>query len=264
MASNFTSYPPEVSDSSRPPRVSLLGYEIDNLSMDEALAHIEALISKGTGHSYFAVNVHKVVSLRAHPELREVALHSNLVLADGQPIVWASRLLGYRLKERVPGIDLMQRLVELAARRGYRVYFLGARPEVLRAMVEKYRMQYSALNIVGIADGYWKPEQEYAIAQTIKKSKPDILFVAMGSPRKEFFIRDHLFALDVPFVMGVGGSFDVVAGVTRRAPPWMRQSGMEWFWRVLQEPGRMWKRYFWDGLVFPYLVLRDLWAKHSG
>ncbi len=152
----------------------------------------------------------------------------------------------------------MECLVKLAVDKQYGIYLLGARPETLATMVGHYQEQYPSLKILGSRNGYWSPEEESGVVQAIRETRPQILFVGMSSPRKELFIDRNLQDLQVPFVMGVGGSFDVVAGVTSRAPIWMQRMGLEWFWRVLQEPGRMWRRYLLDGIQFSFIVIRAL------
>ena len=238
-------------------RFTLLDCPIDNLSLKEVLERIEGFIHRRTPHQHIAINVHKVVQAYRDPKLHKVVQQCHLSCPDGQPLIWLARLMGRPLKLRITGIDLMMQLLTLAANKHYRVYFLGARHAVVSAVVERCQGHYSGLQVAGYRDGYWKPDQEPEVVEAIRQARPDILFVALGSPQKEFFIHQHLDHLQVPFAMAVGGSFDVLAGRTKRAPVWMQRNGLEWFWRVLQEPRRMWWRYFRDGLVFTYLVLRE-------
>jgi N-acetylglucosaminyldiphosphoundecaprenol N-acetyl-beta-D-mannosaminyltransferase len=240
------------------PRVPLFGCQVDNISLDEAVKRVETFIDQGGTQRFFAVNVHKIVAFQRSPELRNIANQSDLVTADGQWIVWTSKWFRKPLKGRVNGTDLMECLVKLAVDRQYGIYLLGARPETLVTMIEYYQKEYPGLKVLGSRNGYWSPEEETSVVQAIRETRPHILFVGMSSPRKELFIDRNLQELQVPFVMGVGGSFDVVAGVTSRAPIWMQRTGLEWFWRVLQEPGRMWKRYLLDGIQFGFIVIREL------
>jgi len=152
----------------------------------------------------------------------------------------------------------MQNLIKIGAEKGYSIYFLGAREEIVRKVVEHYQGKFPNLKIAGFHYGFWKPEEEEELVKNIRQSGADILFIAMSSPKKELFIRKHLRKLNVPFVMGVGGSFDVVAGKVKRAPFWMEKAGLTWFWRFLQEPRRMWRRYFIEDLAFFSLVLQEL------
>lgn len=229
--------------------------------MDDAVNRVAEFIAQGGSRRYLAMNVHKVVSLRRFPALARMAAQSDLVTADGQPIIWASRWLGKPLKGRVTGIDLMEALVRLAAEKRYRVFFLGARPEVLSSLLLYYQQLFPGMAIVGSRDGYWDADQEPAVIQEICKAQPHILFVAMSSPRKEEFIDRLLQQCEIPFAMGVGGAFDVIAGLTKRAPDLIRRVGLEWLWRVLQEPRRMWKRYVADGIRFCVIVLQELVAR---
>jgi N-acetylglucosaminyldiphosphoundecaprenol N-acetyl-beta-D-mannosaminyltransferase len=238
-------------------RFTLLDCPIDNLSMKEVLERIEGFIHSRTPHQHIAINVHKFVQAYQDPKLHEVVQQCHLSCADGQPVIWLSQLMGRPLKLRITGIDLMMQLLTVAANKNYRVYFLGAHHAVVSAVVERCQDHYPRLQVAGYRDGYWKPDEEPEVVEAIRQARPDILFVALGSPQKEFFIHQHLHHLQVPFAMAVGGSFDILAGRTKRAPEWIQRNGLEWFWRVLQEPRRMWWRYCRDGLVFTYLVLRE-------
>jgi N-acetylglucosaminyldiphosphoundecaprenol N-acetyl-beta-D-mannosaminyltransferase len=180
---------------------------------------------------------------------------------DGQPIVWASRLVGRPLRDRVPGVDLMFALIARAAERGHRVYFLGARPDVVERVVARARREHPGLVVAGHRDGYWQPQDEAAVVDGIAESAPDILFVAIGSPAKERFLATWKEPIGAGFVMGVGGSFDVYAGVVRRAPPWVQRLGLEWVYRVFQEPRRLWRRYAGDAPAFAILVVREVAAR---
>jgi N-acetylglucosaminyldiphosphoundecaprenol N-acetyl-beta-D-mannosaminyltransferase len=241
-----------------PRRVSLLGCEIDASGMDDTVLRCEEIIdSDGRAH-HMSVNAAKIVALHRDEKLRAIIQGCELVNADGQSVVWASRLLGSPLPERVAGIDLMFRLLELAEHKGYRIYFLGARPDVLERALKRLRSLHPRLQVAGYHDGYFGDDQEKEICAEIRTSKPQILFVAMSSPRKEFWTGRHRAHLDVPLVVGVGGSLDVVAGVTRRAPPWMQRAGVEWLFRLLQEPRRLVRRYATTNVRFLVLVAREL------
>jgi N-acetylglucosaminyldiphosphoundecaprenol N-acetyl-beta-D-mannosaminyltransferase len=236
--------------------VSLFGLTIDQLTMDETVDRIDQLIAAGGVHQHVSINVSKVVQADHDPSLRAVLEACDVVNADGQPIIWAARLLGVPLRERVTGIDLMTRLIERAAERPYRVYLLGARREVVEAVAERIGREHPAAVVAGWRDGYWQTDEEAAVVAGIADARPDILFVAMGSPKKEQFLARWKATIGVPFVMGVGGSFDVYAGVISRAPNWMRRVGLEWLYRVYQEPRRMWRRYLGDAPRFAWIVLR--------
>ena len=202
------------------------------------------------------INVSKVVQADRDPELRAIIESCDLVSADGQPIVWASRLLGRPLRARVTGVDLMVRLIERASERGHRLYLLGAREPVVRAAAARIVREHPGTTVAGWHNGYWAADREEDLVREIAASRPDILFVAISSPRKEQFLAQWKDVIDAPFVMGVGGSFDVYAGFTRRAPRWMQRIGLEWLFRVAQEPRRMWRRYLSDAPRFARIVIR--------
>ncbi len=189
------------------------------------------------------MNAAKLVALRGDPRLRAIVEECEVVSADGQPVVWASKLLGDPLPERVNGTDLMHRLFAESERRGYGVFVLGAKQEVLDQAVANLRAAHPALRIAGARNGWFPDSESAAVAAEIAAAKPDILFVAISSPRKEIFLAEHGRTLGVPLIMGVGGSIDIVAGVTRRAPRWMRSAGLEWLFRLAQEPRRLGRRY---------------------
>jgi N-acetylglucosaminyldiphosphoundecaprenol N-acetyl-beta-D-mannosaminyltransferase len=239
-------------------RIRILGVPVDNLTMRETLDRIEGFIRAGKPHQHVVVNVNKLVQARRNPEMLRIIEGCDLINADGQPIVFASRLLGHPLSERIAGIDLMLALIRLAAEKGYRVFFLGARPEIVKSAVERMRCAYPALQVAGWRHGYWSAEEEASVVSQVQEAAADIVFVAISSPRKEQFLSKNLGRLGVSFAMGVGGSFDVLAGLTRRAPRWMQSAGLEWLWRLVQEPGRLWRRYLVDDIVFPWWVIREM------
>ncbi len=238
-------------------RVKFLDFFMDNISMEEALDYVDRFIASRKPHCIMAVNAAKIVRMRHDRKLAGVINSSDLIFADGQAVVAASRFLGYPLKERVAGIDLMQEIIKRAAAKKYRLYLLGAKQDIVEKVVDIYRRKFFDIDITGWHSGYFKSaDEERMVINQIKDLKPDILFVAMGTPKKEYWIADNLDDLDVPVCMGVGGSFDVVAGVVKRAPGWMQRAGLEWFFRLLNEPGRLWKRYLATNAAFIWLVLK--------
>jgi N-acetylglucosaminyldiphosphoundecaprenol N-acetyl-beta-D-mannosaminyltransferase len=238
-------------------RVVLLGTPIDNLSMTETLDFIAAAIQGGQHLHHTVVNAGKIVAMQRDPQLRESVINADLINADGQGVVWASKVLGKPLKERVAGIDLMEELVRLASRNRYKVFFLGAKEAIVKSVVDHYSKLYSPEIIAGYRNGYFKKEEEPAIARAIADSGANILFVAISSPTKENFLYQNREMLHpVNFIMGVGGSFDVVSGLVKRAPRWMQRAGLEWLYRVGQEPRRMFKRYMVGNARFIALVLK--------
>ncbi|HKT63195.1 MAG TPA: WecB/TagA/CpsF family glycosyltransferase [Burkholderia sp.] len=212
------------------------------MSMDDTVDWIGARVEKRQFTQHVVVNVAKIVNLQRDAELAASIRACDIVNVDGMGVVWGARLLGIPVPERVAGVDLFERLLALAETKGLPVYLLGATPEVVERVVEVAAARYPRLPIAGSHHGYfWDDEQ--AVVDDIRRSGARLLFVAITSPRKENFIHRWKAQLGVDFVMGVGGTFDVVAGKVRRAPLWMQRSGLEWAFRVIQEPGRMWKRY---------------------
>jgi N-acetylglucosaminyldiphosphoundecaprenol N-acetyl-beta-D-mannosaminyltransferase len=239
-------------------RARVLGCELDRIDLDDAVSLCERVIESGGFVQHMAVNVAKVVAMRGDERLRESVARSELVAADGQAVVWASRLLGDPLPCRVAGIDLMEALFTCAAEKGYRVYVLGGRPEVLERAVMRMRGTVPNLDPVGYRHGYYEDAEEAEVAAAIAAARPDMLFVAMSSPRKEYFLGRYGRSMGVPFVMGVGGAIDVYAGVRRRAPRVAQQLGLEWLFRLAQEPRRLMKRYVKTNAVFVMLLSREL------
>jgi N-acetylglucosaminyldiphosphoundecaprenol N-acetyl-beta-D-mannosaminyltransferase len=239
-------------------RVNLFGTEVCALNMDEVLSVCESCVCNKTPLLLGVVNVAKLVNCRKNTVLRESLGQADIILADGLPIVWLSKLIGDPLPERVAGIDIMYNLLEKACARNYSVYFLGAKPEVVKKAVEVIKASYPGLRLAGYRDGYFDEFEERGIAEQIKKSSADILFVAMSSPKKEIFLRKWRDYMNVSVCHGVGGSFDVVAGITKRAPFWMQKCGMEWFYRLIQEPRKMWRRYLTTNAVFIKMALEAI------
>ena len=244
-------------------RIEMMGCKIDNLSMEETLQIIEGFIASGRPHQHVVVNVDKLVKAQNDPALRKIINDCALINADGMPVVWASRLLGKPLKERVAGVDLCDALLRRAADKGWRVFLLGAKEEVVAKVRQIYSDRYPQLVFAGHRNGYWKPEQEQQVVDEITAARADLLFVAISSPKKEQFLGAYQAQMCIPFAMGVGGTFDVFAGKVKRAPVWMQKTGLEWFYRFLQEPRRMFRRYFIDDLAFLGLLLRETRQKRQ-
>ena len=240
-------------------RINFLDIPIDVLTMNETLYRVELAIKNQEHLHHTVVNAGKIVLMQNNKELRRSVIDADLINADGQSVVWAAQLLGKDIPERVSGIDLMEKLVSISHENKYKCYFLGATEEVVSKVVDIYRDQYSEDIIAGYRNGYFDKDQELQISKEIAASGANILFVAITSPKKEIFLNTYKEELqEVNFIMGVGGSFDVISGKVRRAPLWMQNSGLEWFFRVLQEPKRMWKRYLVGNTKFIFLVLKSL------
>lgn len=239
-------------------KIRILNTQIDNYSIEETLEKIVSFITKNQQIHHVVVNAGKIVAMQSDLQLRQSVNESDLINADGQAVVWASRILGKPLKERVAGIDLMVSLVKLAYEKQYKIFFFGAKEEVVKAVVDKYSNEYSSNIVAGYRNGYFKKSEEQDIAKQISDSGANILFVAISSPTKENFLYENKELLKrVNFIMGVGGSFDVVSGQIKRAPIWMQNNGLEWFYRFSQEPKRMWRRYLVGNSKFIYLVLKE-------
>jgi len=236
--------------SSKYPTVNLLGIDVFALRMKDVIDIANEHITKKEKLLLGVLNVAKIVNMHKNPGLRASIEQADLVLADGVPIVWLSRMLGNPLPERVAGIDIMYELLKQADQKHYRVYFLGAEKKVLSKVIEIVQNNYSGVCIAGYKDGYFTEDQEQNVAEDIKGSRADVLFVAISSPKKEIFLEKWQNFINVPVCHGVGGSFDVMAGVTKRAPHWMQNYGLEWFYRLIQEPRRMWKRYLVTNSIF--------------
>lgn len=204
------------------------------------------------------VNAAKLVNMKRDALLRESVVSADVIFADGMAPVWASRILGRPLPERVAGIDLFSNLLSLAERDGFSAYFLGAEPGVLGEMLERVQRTYPHLRVAGSADGYFADDESADVAERIRQSRCDMLFVGMSSPKKERFLARWGPGLDVPVCHGVGGSFDVLAGKVRRAPRLWQRLGLEWLYRVVQEPRRMWRRYLETNILFLLMLLGEL------
>ncbi|MFD0932001.1 WecB/TagA/CpsF family glycosyltransferase [Psychroflexus salinarum] len=239
-------------------RTSILKTNIDNLTMQETLDLVDESVQSCKHIHHSVVNAGKIVLMQDDVQLRESVNNADIINADGQAVIWASKILNQPIKERVAGIDLMENLVELAHHKGYKIYCLGAEEDIVGKVVQDYKRNYSEELIAGYRNGYFSKEEEQGIAQDIANSGANMLFVAISSPKKENFLYENREVLKkVNFIMGVGGSFDVISGKTKRAPKWMQKSGLEWFYRFLQEPKRMWKRYLIGNTKFIFLTFKE-------
>jgi len=246
-------------------RVELLGLGFDGHTMQQA---VDACLAWCAGpripRTVITANAAILCMMRRDPELATACRAGDLIVADGMSAVWALRAAGTPVPERVAGVDLMARLLEEGGRRGLRAYFLGAKEEIVSALARQCAERYPGLVVAGHRNGYFKAEDHAGIVEAIREARPDMLFVGMPSPFKENFLERHRARLDVPILMGVGGSFDVLAGHISRAPPWMRAVGLEWAWRLLMEPRKMWKRYLTTNSEFLWLAGREALARRLG
>ncbi len=238
-----------------PSRPQLLGYPVDSLDVQDAVSRVDTFVKKGGFHHIVAINANKLWLAEQVPALKKIVRQAELVIPE-YAIVWACRTIRKPLKAHVGGIMLLTALLPWLESESVPVYFLGAKATVLERMKSRLTAMHPQLAIAGMRSGYFEASQEKEIVHEINRSRAAILFVAMGTPRQELWIERHRHNLAVRVVMGVGGSFDVLAGVKKDAPPWVRHGG-EWLYRLIQDPKNLWKRYLTTNPWFVYRVLRE-------
>ncbi len=226
------------------------------VTMVDTLSVIKRRIQQKKFTQHVVVNVAKLVNMQKDDRLKQSVESCDLINIDGMGVVWGARFLGHDIPERVAGVDLFYHLLKMAEQESFAVFLLGGTEDVIQQTTETVKQQHPYLNVAGSHHGYFW-DDEASVVEVIKTSGAQLLFVAITSPKKENFIDQWKASLGVDFVMGVGGTFDIVAGKVKRAPPWMQQYGLEWLYRVLQEPGRMWKRYFVTNTLFAKLMLAE-------
>ncbi|MCV2867809.1 WecB/TagA/CpsF family glycosyltransferase [Defluviimonas sp. WL0002] len=236
-------------------RGEFLGAPFHLVDMDRALALANRAMRDRQRLQHSDINVAKIIQMRADPNLARYVRESDIVCIDGAGVMLGCRLLGIPTGGRVTGVDLMMRTLDLCERAGFRPYFLGARQEVVETVAERLGKSHPGLKIAGYRNGYFTKQDEAAIVAEIRASGANCLFVGITSPIKERFLFDHRDALGVPFQIGVGGAFDVLAGKVRRAPRFVQVIGMEWLFRALQEPRRLFWRYLSTNTRFGMLLL---------
>ena len=243
-------------------RISIMGCPMDVATVSETVDVIDHAISKNKFTQHVVVNVAKLVNMQNDLVLSNSIRECDIINIDGMGIVLGARFLGYNIPERVAGIDLFLKLISMSAKKNYPIYLLGSKDEVVKNTATKLRLLYPKINIAGYHHGYfWENEEE--IVKKIKVSGAKLLFVAITSPKKENFINRWKEKLGVTFVMGVGGTFDVISGKINRAPLWMQKYGLEWFFRIIQEPRRMWKRYLVTNTKFLIMLVRHKFSKNN-
>lgn len=246
-------------------QVNICGVAIHNFTMHEALAGIERFILARQPVSVVTPNVDHIVKLQSDASFCGIYARSALVLADGVPLLWAAKFLGTPLREKISGSDLFPKLCEVAAQKGWRVFFLGGRPGAAAKSAVVLKNRYPKLIVSGTYSpdfGFEKdPIYNDKIIQMIQHAKPDILFIGLGTPKQENWADKYKDICKVPVSIGIGAGFEFVAGMVKRAPAWMQKTGLEWFWRLLMEPGRLWKRYLVDDMQFFRLVLKQKLGK---
>ena len=235
-------------------RVDMLGVPLTRIDMEAALARVDQFVEERKPHLVVTSDTPSIVRARDDAEYQAIVRGADMVTADGRGVVWMARALGLPVRERVSGVDLVGAICERAKEKGYSVFVLGARPGVAEEAARSLASRCPGLRVVGTHDGYFSPEEEPEVVRKIAEAKPDILFVGLGAPRQEKWIRRHMAELQVPVAIGVGGSLDVLAGRARRAPEWMQRAGLEWLYRVAREPSRLPRMW-----ALPRLVWMTLW-----
>jgi len=241
----------------RCPTYQVLDVPIFASTIVQAVELVSDVISSGGSIQIGVVNAAKIVNMRRNPELRKAVLDSDVIFADGMSVVWASRILGCRLPERVAGIDLMYKILERGSKVGWRFYCLGATSEVLMKTCDVFKSKFPGIRLVGSHHGYFSSSDSKDVAENIRRARPDVVFVAISSPKKEKFMSQWGGFIDAHVVHGVGGSFDVVSGKVARAPVAWQRIGLEWLYRLLREPKRLWRRYLVTNTMFIALVIRE-------
>jgi len=235
---------------------------MDSLTMSETVKEIESKVAQGEFLQHVVVNVAKLVHMQTDTVLAESVKACDMINIDGMGVVLGARFCGHNVPERVAGVDLFHHLLAMSAKRDFPVFLLGAEETVVEKTAQTVKELYPRLPLAGYHHGFfWENEED--VVNMIKASGAKLLFVAITSPRKENFINKWQDKLGVDFVMGVGGTFDVVAGKVKRAPIWMQKYGLEWFYRIVQEPSRMWKRYLVTNSKFALLIIKERFFTHN-
>ncbi|NVK01405.1 MAG: WecB/TagA/CpsF family glycosyltransferase [Oceanospirillaceae bacterium] len=237
-------------------QIEMLGTPMHVATMSETVEFIKRRVLAGQFTQHVVVNVAKIVNMRKNPMLRKGVAECDIINIDGMGVVWGARLLGHEVPERVAGVDLFLELIAMSADNDLPVFLLGAKSEIVNRTKENLEAIHPKLQVAGVHDGYFSEDEEEGVVRQIRESGARLMFVAITSPKKEIFINRWGSQLGVDFVMGVGGTFDVVSGMTKRAPVWMQNWGLEWLYRIIQEPRRMWKRYLVTNSKFAWLLLR--------
>lgn len=247
------------------PRVNFLGCPMDLVAKSDFLAHIESYIDTRAETKVIQfVNANKVSKVAEDASMKELMWKADYVLTDGQPLVLMAKALGITVPDRIDGIGLMHSLLELANRRNYKVYLLGAKQEIVEKCVEIIGRDLPGVKIVGYRNGYFKMSQAEEIANGVAATNPDLLFLGMGSPMKEELAEIYRDKLGSKVIQGVGGSFDVMAGLVPRAPVWMQRLCLEWLFRVIQEPRRMFWRYMTTNFRCLWIFFKALARRVTG
>jgi N-acetylglucosaminyldiphosphoundecaprenol N-acetyl-beta-D-mannosaminyltransferase len=248
------------------PRANILGVGVSAINLEKALRTIEAWITRRERHYVCVTGVHGVMESWRDQGLRRIHNAAGLVTPDGMPLVWLSRVMGFRQVERVYGPDLMLSMCERSAKQGYRQFFYGGAPGVAEKLASQLQSRFPGLRVAGVYSPPFRslsPEEDEAVVKRINAAKPDIVWVGMSTPKQERWMSEHRGRLTAPVLVGVGAAFDFHAGLKRQAPRWMQQSGLEWLFRFVSEPRRLWRRYLINNPWFLWLVLLQTLGKAS-
>lgn len=239
-------------------RMKFMNTHLDNVTREEAIAHIERCIDERRIGQVITPNVDQIVRIERDPYFKEICEHAELLLADGHPLLWIAKRNGTPIKEKISGSDLVPALCERAAEKGYSIFLLGAAPGVARRAADKLRQKLPDLKIAGVYSpplGFERDQEELdKIDQMLYDSRADMLFVGMGVPKQDIFIYENMAKYQIPMSFSIGGTIDFIAGEQKRAPKWMSDHGLEWFYRFLHDPKRMFKRYFVDDIAIVRLA----------
>lgn len=219
-------------------RLEILGVGIDCIDSQQALQQIGEFIENGEPHQIVTANAEIIYQASKNEKMRNVINAAQMVTADGSGVVWASRQLGQPLAQRVTGIDLVNSICQQSAKEKWKIYILGSAPGVAATAAVNIRNKFPGCNIIGTHHGYFNAKEEKQILAELEQLKPDVLFVALGAPKQEYWIADHIQKLGIPVAMGIGGSMDVLSGNVKRAPKWMQKMSLEWLYRLLIQPTR--------------------------
>ena len=241
--------------------VNILGTGFSRVNMENVLKVIEEYIGKNEKVQVCVANAYSLVLMQEDEEFKNITNSARLVVSDGKPVIWISRLYGEPIPERVAGPDLVYEFSKISAKKGYRLFFLGSNPVTLGKMVQNLKKIFPSLRVAGVYSPPFKKQfserEDEKMMALINRVKPDVLFVGLGAPKQERWIWEHKEKLRVPVSIGIGAAFDFIAGTVKRAPKWMQKYGLEWFFRLFQEPGRLWKRYLIGNPIFIWLVVKE-------
>lgn len=243
-------------------KLLLLGIKVDSVTMNDTVETVRTMIrsNERPGGYICVANVHSLMTSRRSEKLRTAFNASSLTVPDGMPLVWAGRFLGHPMKERVAGPDLMAEVLRISDREGFTHFFYGSSEAILSRLEKNIRERFPGIKIAGSLAPPFKPlteEEDRAVVDAVNAAGPDVVWVCLGAPKQELWMAEHFGRLKAPVMIGVGAAFDFHAGNIQRAPIWMQKRGLEWAWRLYQEPGRLWKRYLIDDLPFFWYILKQ-------